>query len=257
MELDEESSKLTTFITPWGRYRYLRFPQGHCSAGDAFNGRVQQIVAHIPRHVRIVDDMCIFDMTIEDAFWHAWDLLSVCATNGIVVNQSKFQFCSKAVEFAGLSVTAQGIEPSQKMIAAIKNFPAPADISNARAFFGLVNQVQWAYANSREMIPFRDLVRPNATFTWTDELRELFEACKDKIIRQVSRGVKKYDTQRVTCLQTDFSKDGIGYLLLQKYCQCSLSDAPLCCNEGWELVFAGSRFTKGQSHGTFPQKVKH
>ena len=38
VEIDTESSKLTTFITPWGRYRYLRFPQGHCSAGDAFVG---------------------------------------------------------------------------------------------------------------------------------------------------------------------------------------------------------------------------
>ena len=135
VELDEESSKLTTFITPWGRYRYLRFPQGHCSAGDAFNGRVQQIVAHVPRLVRIVDDMCIFDETIEGAFWHAWELLSVCANNGIVVNLSKFNFCRKTVDFAGLSVTSDGIEPSQKMLAAIKNFPAPKDISNARAFF--------------------------------------------------------------------------------------------------------------------------
>ena len=33
--LDDESSKLTTFITLWGRYCYLRFPQGHCSAGGA------------------------------------------------------------------------------------------------------------------------------------------------------------------------------------------------------------------------------
>ena len=72
VELDEESSRLTTFITPWGRYRYLRFPQGHCSAGDAFNGRVHQIMEHIPRLVRIVDDMCIFDKIIEGAFWHAW-----------------------------------------------------------------------------------------------------------------------------------------------------------------------------------------
>ena len=47
IELDSESSKLTTFITPWGRYRYLRFPQGHCSAGDAFNGRVQHILSTV------------------------------------------------------------------------------------------------------------------------------------------------------------------------------------------------------------------
>ena len=245
VELDEESSKLTTFITPWGRYRYLRFPQGHCSAGDAFNGRVQQILSKIPRLVRVVDDMCLFDDTIEGAFWHAWDLLETCVKNGIVLNESKFQFCSKSIKFAGLSVTADAVQPSPDLMAAIRDFPPPTDITKARSFFGLVNQVQWAYSNCAEMAPFRDLVKPNSTFMWDKTLESLFEKSKSKILEQVRRGVKNYDTCRATCLQTDFSKAGLGYLLLQKYCSCPLQHAPLCCHEGWQLVFAGSRFTKG------------
>ena len=152
--LDEESSKLTTFITPWGRYRYLRFPQGHCSAGDAFNGRMQLILSKISRMVRIVDDVCIHDTTIEDAFWHAWDFLMTCAENGIVINKDKFQFCRRSVDFAGLSITDDGVQPSPKMMSAIENFPPPTDITTSRAFFGLVNQVNWAYANSKAMSPF-------------------------------------------------------------------------------------------------------
>ena len=245
VELDQESSKLTTFITPWGRYRYLRFPQGHCSAGDAFNGRIQQILCSIPRLVRIVDDICIFDTTIEGAFWHMWDLLSICAKNGIVVNKSKFHFCSKQINFAGLSLSEFSIQPSEKMLNAIKNFPPPNNISKARAFFGLVTQVQWAYSNSPEMAPFRSLVRPNSTYTWTPELENLFESCKSKIIDQVREGVRKFDINRATCLQTDYCKEGLGYLLLQKYCSCPITKSPLCCKEGWHLVFAGSRFTKG------------
>ena len=245
VELDEESSKLTTFITPWGRFRYLRFPQGHVSAGDAFNGRVQEILSNTRRLVRIVDDMCIYDDTIEGAFWHTWELLETCAQNGIVVNLSKFQFCRQTIDFGGLSVTPSGVQPSSKMMAAIQDFPPPTDISKARAFFGLVNQVQWAYANGAEMAPFRDLVKPNTQFIWTDELKLLFERCKLKILQQVKDGVRKYDTMRLTCVQTDFSKSGIGYLLLQKYCSCPIEKAPVCCTTGWKLVFAGSRFTKG------------
>ena len=245
VELDQESSKLTTFITPWGRYRYLRFPQGHVSAGDAFNGRVQEILSNIPRLVRVVDDMCIYDSTIEEAFWHAWNLVETCAKSGVVLNQSKFQFCSQTINFAGLSVTVNGVEPSSKMMAAIRDFPPPTDISKARGFFGLVNQVQWAYANGTEMAAFRDLVKPKAQFIWTDELKLLFQKCKLKILQQVKDGVRKYDTTRLTCVQTDFSKSGLGYLLLQKYCSCSLEKAPVCCSSGWKLVFAGSRFTKG------------
>ena len=243
--LDEESSKLTTFITPWGRYRYLRFPQGHCSAGDAFNGRVQEILSNIPRMVRIVDDMCIYDSTIEGAFWHAWDLLTTCAQHGIVINKSKFQFCATTVDFAGLTITVDGVRPSTKILQAIRDFPPPTDIGKARSFFGLLNQVQWAYANSDKMSPFRDLVKPNSLFRWTPQLKQLFQEAKDKILHQVDIGVRHYDVNRATCLQTDFCKNGIGYLLLQKFCSCSLENAPLCCTDGWKLVFAGSRFTKG------------
>ena len=245
VEIDDESSKLTTFITPWGRFRYLRFPQGHCAAGDAFNGRVQQILSHIPRLVRIVDDICVYDETIEGAFYHMWDLLSTCAQNGIVLNESKFKFCALEVNFAGLVIGRNSVRPSEKILRAIRDFPPPTDISKARAFFGLVNQVQWAYANSPKMAPFRNLVKPHTPFVWTPELMRLFEEAKSLILKQVETGVRQFSIKRATCLQTDFCKEGIGYLLLQKFCNCPVDKAPLCCSDGWQLVFAGSRFTKG------------
>ena len=153
------------------------------------------------------------------------------------------QFCKQSIHFAGLAVTSTGVQPSSQMLAAIREFPLPTDITKARAFFGLVNQVQWAYANGPEMLPFRNLVKPKSSFQWTDELKKLFEKCKLKIISQVQDGVCKYDTNRITCLQTDYSKSGLGYLLLQKHCACPLDDAPVCCPTGWKLVYAGSRFT--------------
>ena len=37
--LSDDAKPLTTFMTPWGRLRYLRNPQGLISAGDEFNCR--------------------------------------------------------------------------------------------------------------------------------------------------------------------------------------------------------------------------
>jgi len=47
--LDKESRKLTTFITPWGRFRYCRTPMGHCAAQDAFTKRLDDIISTVPR----------------------------------------------------------------------------------------------------------------------------------------------------------------------------------------------------------------
>ena len=159
MELDAESQKLTTFITEWGRYRFTRLTQGHISAGDAYTYRYDDIISDVEDIVKCVDDTCLFKPTMEEAFFHAWDYLALCAENGIVINREKFQFCRDSIIFAGLQVTPDGIKPSENLLSAIKNFPPPKDITGARSWFGLVNQVSWAYAISDIMLPFRDLVK--------------------------------------------------------------------------------------------------
>lgn len=252
VELDEESQKLTTFITEWGRYRYKRLTQGHISAGDSYTFRYDDIIRDVEDKVKCVDDTCLFKPTIKEAFFHAWDYLNLCAENGIVINKEKFKFCRDNVLFAGLHITSTGIEPSESLLNAIKNFPAPKDITGARSWFGLVNQTSWAYSISKIMLPFRELVRPNSTFKWDATLQKLFEESKVTLLNAISEGIRTYDTSRPTIIQCDWSKDGIGYLLLQKHCSCSMDNIPNCCNEGWKLVYAGSRFTKQTERGYCP-----
>ena len=43
-------------------------------------------------------------------------------------------------------------------------------------------------------------------------------------------------------MATDWSKDGIGFFLLQKHCTCP-GDAPFCCLDGWKVTLVSSRFT--------------
>ena len=59
----------------------------------------------------------------------------------------------------------------------------------------------------------------------------------------VKQCIHSFDTNRHTCIQCDWSKDGIDYVVLQQHCQYPTNTAPTCCPDGWRLVFAGSRFT--------------
>ena len=43
--LDEESSKLTTFATPYHRYRFKRLPFGLSCAGDLFQAKIDETFA--------------------------------------------------------------------------------------------------------------------------------------------------------------------------------------------------------------------
>ena len=59
----------------------------------------------------------------------------------------------------------------------------------------------------------------------------------------MTEGVKHFDVTRQTYLATDWSRQGIGLFLLQKWCECDQFH-PRCCVDGWKLVLAGGRFNK-------------
>ena len=46
-----------------------------------------------------------------------------------------------------------------KLLEGIQNFPSPKNITDIRSFFGLVNQVNYAFAQAPVMAPFRDLLK--------------------------------------------------------------------------------------------------
>lgn len=56
---DEESSKLFTFNTPFGRYRYLRIPMGIKSAPEVYQQKMEQVFEGLPGVKVIMDDIII------------------------------------------------------------------------------------------------------------------------------------------------------------------------------------------------------
>ena len=189
----------------------------------------------------MVNDTLLYGTDIKEAFYHTFDFLTRCAQNGIVLSKDKFQFCKDTVQFSGLQITSSGVSPSELMLNAFLNFPVPKTITDARSWFGLVNQLALAYSLSPIMLPFRDLVKNRSRFSWNQTLEKAFQETK-VIFKRVRQGVSTFDINRVICLAPDWSKDGMGFLLLQKQCTCEIDRAPVCCSEGWCLVFAGSRF---------------
>ena len=240
----EEDRHITTFITPWGRYRYKVAPQGFLASGDAYNQRFDALISNFADKVKCVDDTCMWADSIESSFFQACNWLDLCAKSGITLNPSKFQFAQDTVDFAGLTITPTNVRPSSKFLNSIEQFPEPKDITGARAWFGLVNQGAYAFSMAKRMQPFRHLLKPKIPFKWTAELSSIFKESKDVIINEMKNGVRLFQPSRPTCLVTDWSTSGIGFCLLQKYCQCTLK-TPICCNGGWKLCLIGSRFTHG------------
>ena len=242
VELDPTSQPLTTFITEWGRFMYLHMPQRFFAACNAYTRRYDEIIKRVKRKVKIVNVVLLYSSSIDQAFYHVWDYLTICSNNGVVVNAKKFRFCQDTVDFASLTITPTGVTPSVKTLSSICNFPTPTDLTSTQSWFGLANQVAWAYAINPIMQPFHDLIKLNQKFYWDNTLAELFESSKTVLVDLVKDGVESYDISKTTCIQPDWSQNEVEYLLLQKHCQCTMV-SPTCCENGWKVIYAGSRFT--------------
>ena len=240
-EIHEEDRDLTTFITPIGLFRCVRAPQGFLSSGDGYNRRMDEILAEYERLVRCVDDMCPYDDELEAHWWRIIDLLELLGRAGIVLNPDKFQFAMKEVDFAGFRITENEVKPLEKYLDSVRNFPTPRNITDVRSWFGLVNQAT-SYAQLRELMePFRKFLSPKVQFEWDDDLNKRFEESKIAIVEAIQDGVRIFDVGRATALRTDWSKQGIGFYLSQKWCDCERLEIG-CCENGWKLTLAGSRF---------------
>ena len=50
--IHEDDRGLTTFITPWGVFCYVRAPQGFLSSGDGYNRQMDDILQGLERLAR-------------------------------------------------------------------------------------------------------------------------------------------------------------------------------------------------------------
>ena len=157
--LDKESSKLTSFVTPFGCYRYLTNPQGNHISGDAYNKRFDMVTANVKDVQRQVDDSLLWKPTVAECFAHTAEYLTLLGNNGILQNPAKFQFCKQEVDWSGFRISSDGVRPMPHISQAIRDFPAPINRTDMRSFMALAQQVSYATAVAPRLLPFRELLK--------------------------------------------------------------------------------------------------
>ncbi|KAK3875649.1 hypothetical protein Pcinc_019503 [Petrolisthes cinctipes] len=216
---------------------------GFLASQDAYTQRYDAIITDVPRKTKCVDDTIMWDTDLKEHWWRVIDYLELLGRNGVILNPAKFQFASTEAEFAGFQITKTGVKPLPKYLNAIATFPRPSNITDFRAWFGLVNQVSHYGRTTDMMAPFKPLLSPKVSFKWDSELEEAFQRSKKAIVDEIEAGVEIFDPSKRTCLNPDWSRTGVGYWLRQKHCGCN-SNTPGCCADGWKITLAGSRFLR-------------
>ena len=213
--LDAHASKLTTFLTPWGKKAYARGPQGCCSTQDYWNLYSDAIIADFQAWcAKIVDDILIWAATLEELFERVSKILQKCTELRVTISEKKLQI-GTSVKFAGYVISQTGITPDPEKVSAIRDFPAPTDVSGLRSFLGLANQLGSFLPDlSQATSHLRTLLKKGTAFVWTADIQIQFEKAKEILCSPMC--VKPFDPTLKTSVLTDAScLHGLGYILLQ------------------------------------------
>lgn len=173
--LDEESSVLPTFATPFERYRWCRLPFKLSVSSEIFQKRVNQALDGLEGVLDIVDDILIYG--VEDTEEQAnadhdqklVKLLERCQSHGIALNPDKLKLRNKSVTFMGHVLTNEGIKIDPDKAKAIRDMPKPADIEGVQRLNGFVNYLaKFLPRLADSMEPIRRLTRKNESWNWTE-----------------------------------------------------------------------------------------
>ena len=89
--LDEESSYLTTYNTPFRRYRYLRMPFGISSASEIWQRSMEEEFGDIEGAEIIVDDLVVWGRNDEEHDKRLEQVLERALKSGLKLNKKKMQ----------------------------------------------------------------------------------------------------------------------------------------------------------------------
>ncbi|KAK2701689.1 hypothetical protein QYM36_019670 [Artemia franciscana] len=180
--LDEESSELTTFATPFGRFKFRRMPFGLISAQDEFQRRMEEAFEGSQK-----------ERTVK-------------------LNKAKCILKSESIPYFGHVISKDGIHPDPNKVNALKEMPRPRNREELQTLLGMLNYLSRYIPNlSSQNEPLRTLSKQHK-FVWEEVHDNAFDTIKKSICSTISPFNPSVGNLE---LQVDASKSGLGAVLIQ------------------------------------------
>lgn len=236
LKLSDSASKLCTFITPFGRYRYTRLPYGISAAPEIFYREMVNRFSDIKNVKIMMDDFLIYGSTIEEHDVALQNVLNRAREINLKFNKDKSVICTSEVKYLGHIFSSKGVLVDQSKVKAICDMPSPSCINDLQRFMGMVNYLSSFIPNlSKENSLLRTLLSKKVEWSWTEH----HEAEFNKIKKLISSApvLSYFDPNKDITMSVDASKDALGAVILHDKQPIAYASASLTkCQQNYSQI---------------------
>ena len=256
VKLSEESSYLTTFNSPFGRYRWKRLPFGISSAPEVFQRKMHELIEGLTGIEVVADDFIVvgYGDTAEEANRNhdntLFAFLERCRERNVKLNIDKLTLREKEVPFIGHVATDKGLRVDPAKVRAITDMPAPTDKAGVQRLLGLAQYLSKFLPRLSDITkPLRELTQNDIQWFWGKSQQVSFDTLK-KVVTETPV-LRYYNLAEDVTIQCDASSSGMAAALLQggqpvAYCSRAMTPAETRYaqieKELLAIVFAVERF---------------
>ena len=212
LPLDQDSKKFTTVNTHKGLFQFEHLPFGILTAPSIFQHLMKNLLQDFQNICVYIDDILVSGTSEADHMQKLEQVLSRLQSAGITLQQSKCTFATTLVEYLGHIIDSTGLHPSPTKVQAIQKAPAPTNITELRAFLGLINYYHKFLPNLFSTLsPLHLLLCKGTKWNWTQKQQAAFDKVKELL--QSSALLVHFDNKKPLLVYTDASPYGIRAVL--------------------------------------------
>ncbi|XP_055348004.1 uncharacterized protein K02A2.6-like [Paramacrobiotus metropolitanus] len=216
VELDDDSKQLVVINTHKGLFRYNRLPFGVASGPSIFQQIMEQILHGCEGVAIYLDDIIVTGATDEEHLRNLEKVMARLTEHGLTLKRSKCHFMQLSVEYLGFIVDSRGRHISRNRVKALLDMGPPKNVSELRAFLGMVNHYAKFVKNlSAKCHVFHNLLKADVTWAWSKQCEEQFAELKQEIARATF--LVHYDPAMPLIVAADASQYGIGAVLCHRF----------------------------------------